>query len=130
MPFDLSDIAKVKISTDFARYFKDTTDYDFGLGDATDDTEVSGTGIGASVQLELLSSSAVLTTPVLSATYDTPGQARGVYVSGNYAYVADYTSGLQIIDISTPASLTLTILRALLDDPTRMNPPSDASSTE
>ena len=26
---------------------------------------------------------------------------------GNYAYVADYTSGLQIIDISNPIALTL-----------------------
>ena len=35
--------------------------------------------------------------------YDTPSQAEGVYVSGNYAYVADDESGLRIIDISNPS---------------------------
>jgi len=34
----------------------------------------------------------------------TPGDAYGVYVSGSYAYVADDNSGLQVIDISDPAS--------------------------
>lgn len=34
-------------------------------------------------------------------TYDTTGSASDVYVSGNYAYVADGESGLQIIDISS-----------------------------
>ena len=33
-----------------------------------------------------------------------PSYAYGVAVSGSYAYVADYNSGLQIIDISNPAS--------------------------
>lgn len=37
---------------------------------------------------------------------DTPGSARGVAVSGNYAYVADGTSGLRIINISNPSSPT------------------------
>jgi len=32
--------------------------------------------------------------------YDTPGWASDVYVSGDYAYVADENSGLRIIDIS------------------------------
>src|SRR5687767_8751998 len=36
--------------------------------------------------------------------YDTSGTAVGVAVSGNYAYVADYTAGLQVIDVSNPAS--------------------------
>ncbi|MFH1352601.1 MAG: lamin tail domain-containing protein [bacterium] len=36
--------------------------------------------------------------------YDTPGTAYGVYVSGDYAYVADSGSGLRIIDISNPSS--------------------------
>ncbi|MBI4726783.1 hypothetical protein HY768_06115 [candidate division TA06 bacterium] len=38
--------------------------------------------------------------------YDTPGYARGVAVSGSYAYVADGDSGLRIIDISDPSSPT------------------------
>jgi LVIVD repeat-containing protein len=37
-------------------------------------------------------------------SYDTSGSARGVAVSGNYAYVADYTAGLQVIDVSNPAN--------------------------
>ncbi|MBN1622129.1 MAG: fibronectin type III domain-containing protein [Endomicrobiales bacterium] len=36
--------------------------------------------------------------------YNTPGTAYNVYVSSNYAYVADGTGGLQIIDISDPTS--------------------------
>jgi hypothetical protein len=36
-------------------------------------------------------------------SYDTPGYAYGVAVSGNYAYVVDRYSTLQIIDISNPA---------------------------
>jgi hypothetical protein len=37
----------------------------------------------------------------LAGTVDTSGLARGVAISGNYAYVADSSSGLQIIDLST-----------------------------
>jgi hypothetical protein len=40
--------------------------------------------------------------PTLVGTYDTSGYAMGVQVVGNYAYVADRDSGLQIIDISNP----------------------------
>ncbi|WP_013334553.1 DUF4347 domain-containing protein [Gloeothece verrucosa] len=51
--------------------------------------------------------SSVLLTPVLVGTYDTPGYARNVQVVNNLAYVADYRSGLQIIDITNPASPVL-----------------------
>jgi|GEM_PF-674324 len=44
--------------------------------------------------------------PVQVAYYDTPGYCRDVYVSGNYAYVADGGSGLRVIDVSTPSSPT------------------------
>jgi hypothetical protein len=40
-------------------------------------------------------------------TYNTSGTAYGVTVSGKYAYVADFTPGLHIIDISNPASPSL-----------------------
>jgi hypothetical protein len=42
------------------------------------------------------------------SNYDTTGFAYGVEVVGNYAYVADRWSGLQIIDISDPANPTRT----------------------
>ena len=45
--------------------------------------------------------------PTLAGSYDTPGTAFGVFVSGSYAYVADEESGLQIINVSNPASPTL-----------------------
>ncbi len=45
--------------------------------------------------------------PTLVGTYDTPGYARGVAVSGDHAFVADGDSGLQVIDISDPANPTL-----------------------
>ena len=35
---------------------------------------------------------------------DTPGSARDVYISGNYAYVADWDDGLRVIDVSAPNS--------------------------
>jgi hypothetical protein len=40
--------------------------------------------------------------------YDTPGFATAVQVVGDYAYVADGLSGLQIINITNPSSPTLT----------------------
>ena len=45
--------------------------------------------------------------PTLVGNYDTSGYAWGVQVVGNYAYVADGDSGLQIIDISSPTTPTL-----------------------
>jgi hypothetical protein len=43
----------------------------------------------------------------LAGSWDTPGSARDVAISGDYAYVADGSSGLQVIDITNPASPTL-----------------------
>ncbi|MFQ6003281.1 MAG: T9SS type A sorting domain-containing protein, partial [Candidatus Zixiibacteriota bacterium] len=37
-------------------------------------------------------------------SYDTPGNAYGVFVQDSLAYVADYGSGLQIINVSDPAN--------------------------
>ncbi|NGX41783.1 MAG: Serine/threonine-protein kinase PknH [Chlamydiae bacterium] len=45
--------------------------------------------------------------PQLAGTYDTPDWAYDVALSGNYAYVADYASGLQIIDVSNVINPTL-----------------------
>jgi hypothetical protein len=45
--------------------------------------------------------------PTLKGNYDTSGSVSGVQVVGNYAYVADGYSGLQIIDISNPTTPTL-----------------------
>jgi hypothetical protein len=44
--------------------------------------------------------------PTFKGSYDTPDWAQDVALSGNYAYVAAYKSGLQIIDISDPANPT------------------------
>ncbi|MDH6097941.1 Ig-like domain-containing protein [Anabaenopsis sp. FSS-46] len=40
--------------------------------------------------------------------YNTPGFATAVQVVGDYAYVADYESGLQIINITNPSNPSLT----------------------
>ncbi|MBI5182743.1 MAG: hypothetical protein HY999_00040, partial [Nitrospinae bacterium] len=45
--------------------------------------------------------------PSIIGSIDTLDYAYGVYVSGNYAYVADWFLGLQVIDISTPSSPTI-----------------------
>ncbi|MDH6098425.1 hypothetical protein NWP21_06125 [Anabaenopsis sp. FSS-46] len=42
------------------------------------------------------------------SNYDTTGNAYGVQVVGNYAYIANGLGGLQIIDISDPANPTFT----------------------
>ena len=42
----------------------------------------------------------------LLGSYDTPGSAEGVFVAGNYAYVADGLYGVRIIDVSDPSSPT------------------------
>ena len=44
--------------------------------------------------------------PQESSVYyeDTTGSAYGVYVSGDYAYVADGSSGLAVIDVSDPTN--------------------------
>ena len=38
-------------------------------------------------------------TPQIIGSVDTPGWARGVFISGNHAFVADRGSGLQIIEV-------------------------------
>ena len=45
--------------------------------------------------------------PSLVGTYNTSGDAWGVAVAGDLAFVADGLSGLQIIDISDPITPTL-----------------------
>ncbi|NCR69383.1 MAG: hypothetical protein GPJ34_24335 [Microcystis aeruginosa LL11-07] len=45
--------------------------------------------------------------PTLKGNYNTSGFAEDVQIVGNYAYVADGKSGLQIIDISNPVAPTL-----------------------
>jgi len=44
--------------------------------------------------------------PSEAGYYDTPGDAWGVAVVGNYAYVADGYGGLRIVDVSNPAAPT------------------------
>ena len=45
--------------------------------------------------------------PTFVGSYDTSGQALGVQVVENYAFIADNDKGLQIIDISNPTAPTL-----------------------
>jgi hypothetical protein len=39
--------------------------------------------------------------------YPNSGIARGIFVAGNYAYVADNATGLKVINVSNPAAPTL-----------------------
>jgi formylglycine-generating enzyme required for sulfatase activity len=68
----------------------------------------SFTGNGASLSnlssLQLTGPLTLGMDPVRVGGYDTAGNAYGVAVAGNYAYVADYAAGLQVIDIGTPAN--------------------------
>ncbi|MFM6097474.1 MAG: DUF4347 domain-containing protein [Dolichospermum sp.] len=64
-------------------------------------------GLGSVFNAHTLHTYQGVLAPTLVGTYDTSGIAMGVQVVGNYAYVADGDSGLQIIDISNPAAPTL-----------------------
>ena len=44
--------------------------------------------------------------PVKAATFETPGLASRVAMSGSHVYVADTQSGITIVDISTPSAPT------------------------
>jgi alpha-tubulin suppressor-like RCC1 family protein len=44
--------------------------------------------------------------PVLDGSTDTPGRASSVFLDDNYAYVSDWDSGIQIIDVSDPQNPT------------------------
>ena len=45
--------------------------------------------------------------PAIMGSVDMPSAVSGVAVSGSYAYVADGSSGLQVVDVSTlPRPLT------------------------
>jgi len=45
--------------------------------------------------------------PGLVGAYNTPGQSLGIYVTGDFAYVTDGTSGLQVISVANPAAPVL-----------------------
>jgi hypothetical protein len=44
----------------------------------------------------------------LAGSYDTPGQARDVFIDGNHAFVADGATGLLVVDITNPTIPTIT----------------------
>jgi hypothetical protein len=44
---------------------------------------------------------------VLVGYFDTPGTSLDVFVSGNYAYLADGDEGLQVVDIANPSNPVL-----------------------
>lgn len=67
---------------------------------ATDTSVVSSWSSARTVTIEEWS-------PTLAGTYNTPGYARDVFISGSYAYVADAGSGLQVINVADPAGPTL-----------------------
>lgn len=51
-----------------------------------------------------------LDTPVLIGTHEhnTPSSDHNLYVNGNYAYLANYTAGMRVLDLSNVASGVLT----------------------
>jgi len=49
----------------------------------------------------------VTTVPALRRSYDTAGYAKGVAVSGDYAYVANGSNGLVIVDVSSKSAPAL-----------------------
>jgi len=68
---------------------------------STDDLPVEATIHGSGFTLQSQVHILIEGTNIIG-NYDTPGDAHGVTISGNYAYVADGFSGFHIIDISDP----------------------------
>ncbi len=66
---------------------------------STQDVTITGTNFEPGAKVSLLNGG-----PFLAGDYNTPGWADSVYVSGDYAYVADGGAGLQVIDISDPTN--------------------------
>ncbi|MFH0853982.1 MAG: fibronectin type III domain-containing protein [bacterium] len=75
---------------------------DFSAGEFSD-TAIYGDGTNAAVLLNV-NSALDWSENCKKSTYNTPGNASNVFTNGNYAYIADGTSGLQIINISNPES--------------------------
>jgi hypothetical protein len=74
-------------------------------------TEVSGAALQLSVTSTNLTRSASLThtlvmRPTFVGSYDAPGYAYDVQVIDSTAYVADWESGLQILNVSNPSVIT------------------------
>ncbi len=85
----------------------DTTQADFNTGAHTNTTATNTSG--GEIQLASTPGSVSWTTPSIAGSLDLAGieDVTDVFVSGNYAYVADSTI-LRIINISNPATPTLT----------------------
>jgi len=93
--------------------FTATGDVSFNTNDLFIKKSNGYVGIGTSTPSEkfhLVGGTLLVDNPgnlALEGTYDTSGSSYGIYIFGKYAYVADSTSGLQIIDISDHALPTL-----------------------
>jgi len=70
----------------------------FGATAAQATITIKGSGFSSTPMVSLYGGG-----PYITGFCDTPGDAQGVYVAGKYAYVADGSSGLQVIDITNPA---------------------------
>lgn len=103
---DTSLVANTELSlSQLASSSLQTSDGDFNTG-VLSDVMISGTGNDSSLTLGINSAMDWASTHLVSS-YDTPGYANETFISGNYAYVADTSGGLQILDITDPYHPTL-----------------------
>jgi hypothetical protein len=72
---------------------------DNGANNSPTDVTIRGANFEATPKVALYGGKAAIV-----GSADTPGDARAVFVSGNYAYVADFGPGLQVIDVSDPTN--------------------------
>lgn len=70
--------------------------------------EVQGKSCGVCQLGDCVDNIACCVAPEEVSVTDTPGEARGLFVSGEVLYVADFGQGLQLFDISNVAAPTLT----------------------
>jgi transglutaminase-like putative cysteine protease len=78
------------------------------IGGATETVFVEGdyAYIGVGPRLTILNISDLVAPAVVGKTAPLPSVVWDIYVSGDYAYVADGSSGLRVVDVSDPANPT------------------------
>lgn len=82
-----------------------TSSADFNAGEFSN-AAIYGGGTNAAVLLDV-NSALDWSENCKKSSYDTPANATNAVTNGNYAFVADSTSGLQIINITDPQNPTL-----------------------
>ncbi|UCD83483.1 MAG: Ig-like domain-containing protein [Deltaproteobacteria bacterium] len=93
---------------------------DDGTGSGITAVFVNGRTVSGTYSWSITLSNSQYGEPIEVGFQDTADYAYGVFVSGDYAYVADRSSGLAIIDVSDPANPGIPVYRNTSADSNRV----------